>query len=161
MADWNIQEYREQRIVFYGSRHCPLPRQLFVLFDKCRTRYEKHPDLTKRYSHCSLTFSEEKAEAVQKRFGEASQILDPTHAMVWVSLFRNTASENEMWFLIGMGSQKDSRTEVGMEALSGLNQLLIRADGYLTGVVYKRVSIFARQNPKRYRKEYFFWEKPV
>lgn len=161
MADWNIQEYRQNRIVFYGSKHCPLPKQLFSLFDKCRSRYDKHPDLYRRYSHSSLTFNEERTEAVQKRFGEAAVTLKMEDSMVWVSLFPNETEEKGFWFLVGMGSEKDLRTKSGMEALTAPNQLLIRADSYLSDVIYRRIKIFAQQNPKRYLEEYFCYEPVI
>lgn len=161
MTDWNIQEYRSNRIVFYGSKHCPLPRQLFSLFDKCRSRYDRHPDLYKRYSRNSLTFTEERTEAVQKRFGEAAITLRPEDSIVWVSLFKDEGKEDSLWFLIGMGSERDSRVENGMEAMTASNQLLIQADSYLSDVIYKRVRLFAERNPKRYLKEYFCYEPVI
>ncbi len=161
MADWNIQDYRDHRIVFYGSLHCPLPKQLFSLFDKCRTRYEKHPDLNKRASRSSLTFNEEKSEAIQKRFGESAKTLTPTDSMVWVSLFKDESREDSQWLLVGMGSAKDPRTEAGMEAMTGVNQLLIHADHYLANTVYKRLRLFANDNPQRYLKEYLYYEPVV
>lgn len=154
-----MDSYRDHLLIFYGSTHCALPRQLFILFEKCRTRYGKHPDLVKRWSHSDLTFSEEKTEAIQKRKKEQPFTLTGRNTVMWVSLFPSVKKEDSWYFAIGMGPWEDQRTEKGMMEMDARNQLVIQADRYLKDTVYRRLTNFKKLNPLRYLKEYCYLEK--
>lgn len=153
--DYTLEDYQAKKIVFYGTRHCPLPKNLFSLFEKCRTRYGQHADLVRKRSSSVLVFDEELESAVISRRKKESIPVEVTDCVVWVSLFNSTKAGNRAYFLIGMGVPGIDMTEADMDNMTAPSQLLIQADNYLEQV-YGKLRTFRKQNEDRYLKDYAF-----
>ena len=156
MMELDLGAYRAGRVVFFGSRLSPLPKGLFWLFEKCRTRYGRHHDCLKKKTRSQLVFDEEKNTVTLRRKKMTDMAVTPVNAVVWISLFDSDRKDGRKWFLIGMGLYGEDVDEAVMDSFDAPSQILIAADPYLEKTVYRKVCEFAEKNPDRYLADYRF-----